>query len=220
MMVKIKLVGFDWDGTLARMPVRYSWTLIDRALESEKEQAKLTKLYFDGRIDYLTWSRLCIKRYKEFGLTKTKLHKIMKDGIEMHEGSVYAINRLKTLGIKTCIISGGIYDMYEYASSRFNFSVDYTSFTAKFVFGRNGDLKGAVYKDYDYKRKIIALRLFCRKAGASLSDVLYVGDSENDVDVFKACRGVAFNQDSEELKKYAKIVLEKKDMRKLLDYID
>jgi hydroxymethylpyrimidine pyrophosphatase-like HAD family hydrolase len=46
-----------------------------------------------------------------------------------------------------------------------------------------------------------------------------VGDSDNDIPLFKASNGVAFSSDSEELKRYAKYIINGEDLRGLLDFI-
>jgi HAD superfamily PSPase-like hydrolase len=217
--MKVKMVGFDWDGTIGLMSNRSPWAFLHEYLGSKREVVGLRELYLDGKISYIDWSKSDVKGFKKFGLTKQKMLKIIKENFVMHKGAAETINQLRENGIKTCIISGGIKDIYDYASKRFDFEVDHTSFSARFIFDKNGKLRGARYNDFDYARKVEALKIFCKMEGVSLNETVFVGDSHNDVDIFKACTGIAFNHDSEELREQAKHVLKGNDMRELLQYI-
>ena len=218
--MKTKLVVFDWDGTLAKMPVKYSWSLIDKGLGCTPKMRELESLYNKKEIDYLKWCELSVDVYKEFGLTRQKLHEIIDGNLTLHKGALGTINELRSKGIKVGIISGGIYNMYEYASNRFGLNVDYVSFTAKLNFDeKDGKLVGGDYNSYDYEGKLDMFKIYCKKANASMHETLYVGDSHNDIPLFKASNGVAFSSDSDDLKKYAKYIIKGNDLGELLGYV-
>ncbi len=218
--MRTKLVGFDWDGTLVKMPERYSWNLINKGLDCEREMKEIEDRYFANEIDYLTWCSEDVEVYKRFGLTKRKLGLLMEKGMAMHKGAIETINELKSRGIKVGIISGGIENTFEYATMRFGLKVDYFNFTAKLNFDdKTGKLVSGEFNEYDFDGKLDLFKIYCEKAGAKLDETLYVGDSRNDLAVFKASNGVAFCSDSDELKKHAKHVISHGDMRELLAYV-
>ncbi|MGA8137487.1 MAG: HAD hydrolase family protein, partial [Pseudomonas gingeri] len=110
--------------------------------------------------------------------------------------------------------------MYEYASRKFGLSVDYANFAATLKFDRDGKLVGGEYKEDDFDGKLRVLKDYCRKSGAALEETLYVGDSNNDIPVFKAAKGIAFSSDSEDLKACAKHIVKGDDLREILRYVE
>lgn len=218
--MKIKLVGFDWDGTLTKMPVKHSWMLIDLALGCARERDALAEKYKRNEIDYLEWCRLCVELYKKFGLNEKSLRELVERNVTLHKGALETLNELRSRGIKVCIISGGIRNMYDYASEKFGLSVDYANFAAKLEFDKKtGKLIGGEYKEDDYDGKLHVLKEYCKKAGAALEETLYVGDSRNDLPIFKAAAGIAFSSHIEELKSCAKHVIKEDDLREILKYV-
>jgi phosphoserine phosphatase len=218
--MKTKLVGFDWDGTLARMQVTHSWSAVNKLLNCEPEMSALEKKFHAKEINFLKWCEESINVYKRLGLTKEKLESAIASNLVLHEGALETINELRSRGIKVCIISGGIYNMYEYASRKFGLNVDYVSFAAKLNFDDQGRLADCDFNDYDYEGKLVKLKMYCAEAGCSLDEVIYVGDADNDIEVFKVSTGVACLSDSETLKKYAKHVIKGNDMRAMLQYFE
>ncbi len=202
------------------MPVKYSWSLIDEGLGCTPRMRDLESLFRKKEIDYVTWCRLSVDVYKEFGLTKRKLYRICEENLTLHKGVLETINELRARGVKVGIISGGLYNMYEYASNKFGLTADYVSFTTKLNFDeRNGRLTGGEYSSFDYDGKADMFRIYCKRANASMRDTLYVGDEHNDIPLFKVSNGVAFLSDSEDLKKCAKYIINGNDLREVLDYV-
>jgi len=215
-----RLVGFDWDGTLAKMPVNSSWGMIDRTLGCTAATKALEGKYIRSEIDYVEWCRLCVEVYKRFGLTENILRGIVEKNLTLHKGALETISELRSRGIKVGIISGGVYNLYEYASDRFGLSVDYANFAGRLEFDNRGTLVNGEYKEDDYDGKLRVLNAYCKKAKATLGETLYVGDSHNDIPVFRATTGIAFSSDSDELKRCAKHIIEGDDLREILKYVD
>lgn len=215
-----KLVAFDWDGTLGKMRVKYSWTLINNGLGCAEEVRPYQDMYYNKQIDFMEWCRKCVNTYKEFGLDKAKLDRILKNSITLHKGALETINTLRSKGVKVGIISGGVQNMYDYLSKRSGLTVDYVSFSTRLNFDkRTGQLKGADYNPYDFEGKLHMMKIYCRKARTSLNNSIFVGDAPNDIEVFKKTIGVAFSSDSAELKRHATHIIGQ-DMRELLKYVE
>ncbi|VVB76853.1 Phosphoserine phosphatase [uncultured archaeon] len=218
--MKIKLVGFDWDGTLTKTALKNSWNAINDLLGCTEQMDALEDRYYRKEFDYLEWCRLCIDMYKRFGLTEKMLRESVDRDTTLHKGALETINELRSRGIKVGIISGGIHNMYEYASCKFGLSVDYVTFAARLNFDKeSGALVGGDYDAHDFEGKIRVLNAYLKKANATLEETLYVGDSHNDIPIFKAATGLAFSSDSEELRKNAKYVIEGDDLREILKYV-
>jgi HAD superfamily PSPase-like hydrolase len=219
---KTKLIAFDWDGTLAKTQVKYSWALLNLELGCEDEQKRISDMYFSRKISYIEWCQKGVDLYIDRCLTEKKFYDIVKKNISLHTGALETINTLKNKGIKTGIISGGIYNVYEYFSRMYGLPMDYVSFSTKLIFDRDGRLVRGEYENYDYETdgKPKIFMKYCKNAGVSLDEAIYVGDSTNDINVFKKATGIAFSSDSEELKKHAAHIIHGNDMRELLKYIN
>ena len=182
---------------------------------------ELAARFHKGEIDFLKWSELSIEVYKEFGLTEKKLLDICENKLTLHTGALETIKELQARGIKVGVISGGIYNMYEYISQKFGLMVDYISFGATLEFDKkDGKLIGGKCNSYDYEGKIDMFKIYCKRADAKTEETLYVGDAKNDIPLFKISNGIAFASDSEELKKYAKHIIGGNDMREMLQYVE
>lgn len=216
--MSVKFVGFDWDGTLARAPVKHSWTAIDTALGRTAEMNALEERYLHGEMDYLEWCIQSIDAYIRFGLTEKVLREI-DDKTTLCKGALETINELKSKGIKVCIISGGIYNFYEYLSRRFGFSMDCAIFATTFKFDKTGALVGGDYGASARESKLRVLQSCLKKLNVAPSEAVYVGDSRNDIPLFKYVTGIAFSSDSEELKKAARYIIEGEDLREILKYV-
>ncbi len=219
--MRVKLVSFDWDGTLTIMPTKYSWTLINEYLNFKDEAKKSAYDYRSGKIDFVTWCKICVGKYKSLGLTKDKLNELVDKNVKLHQGAIETVNYLRQNRVKVCLISGGIYNMYEQISNKFKLKFDFVSFSTKLNFNKSGQLIDGSYNNYDYDAngKFKILKSFCKNAKVPLKEALHVGDADNDINIFKKCSGVAFASDSEELKRNAKFVIQGNDMRELLKYI-
>jgi len=218
--MKVKLVCFDWDGTLAKFPAKSSWELIENELGATADAEKLRAMFYNNETDFLRWCDECVNLFKKFNLTKRKLAEILEKNFSLHKGVLETINQLKAKGIKTGIISGGLANTYEYIANKSGLAVDYITFATKLEFdAASGKLIGGTKVNSDFQGKVDILKSYCKKERISLEEVLYVGNEHNDIPVFRVCKGVAFSSDSEELKKQAKYVLEDADMRGLLAYV-
>jgi phosphoserine phosphatase len=215
-----KLVGFDWDGTLVKMPRKYSWSIIDSTLGCAKRGEEIADKYWHSRINYLEWCAECIELYREFGLTEKWLREIVEQNVTLHKGARETVEELRSRGIKVGIISGGMYNMYEYSAGRLGLEVDYVNFAATLKFDGKGRLVGGEYREDDFDGKLRVLKDYCGRCGATLDETLYVGDSHNDIPVFKAAAGIAFSSDSDDLKAVARHIVKGDDMREILRYVE
>ncbi len=215
-----KIVCFDWDNTLAKTPMRYSWSLIDKELGCLPEMKALEERYNRKEFDFLEWCKLSVETYKKFGLTEKKFRKMVKEQVTLHAGAVETIDELRSRKIVVGIISGGIKNVYDVISESSGLKVDYTNFAATFIFDRKtGKLTGADYDVYESEGKLHMLKAFCNKANATLEEAVFVGDSDNDIEAFEACTGIAFDSDSDNLKKHAKFIIKDGDLSNVLRYI-
>jgi len=216
----IKLVVFDFDGTLADVPAPSSWELIDKTLGCEEEDKILNEAYFSGKINYATWSSDTIELYKKHGLNKVKFDEIMQKYVRPMPGAKETFDSLRKRGKKIAIVSGSILNIYEFLSSSYGVRADYVSFATEIFFDHAGNIAGSDCNNYDYEGKVKAIEKICGQAGIPMKDCAMVGDSPNDIFAFrKVGLPVAFNSRHPEVEKEAKFVIKGKDLREVLPLV-
>jgi phosphoserine phosphatase len=219
-MPRPKLVIFDFDGTFAFSHENSGWELIDEVLGCKNEEALLKKKFKEGLIDFQIWSQGSFEIYKEYGLTLQRLEEIVNTYLKPSKGIPEVLTRLDKLGLRTGIISGSISNIYEVFSKRFQVSVEYPRFAAKFNFDSVGNMTGGEFTNYDYAGKVHVLKEICEKCNVSPSEAVMIGNDVNDISVFKAVGlSIAFNPMTEVVAKAANQVVIH-DMSNVLKYIE
>ena len=216
--MSIKLVAFDFDQTLAEVGAPSSWQMIDRELNCQEEDKKLNASYHSGEISYMEWSRKTAELYGRYGLTKRKLDEMLERNVRPMEGSLELLEILAKKGIKTAIVSGSIFDVFEFVTKKFGLKVDKASFANRFHFDQDGNLAGGDFNDYDYQGKVDALRKIASELGVTMDETAFVGDYLNDIFVFQnVALSFAFRPQLEEVKRAAKVIIQ--DMMEILKYV-
>jgi phosphoserine phosphatase len=219
-MPKLKLVIFDFDGTFAYTHKNSGWDLIDDVLGCKEKEEELRKDFNAGLIDFQNWSEKSCEIYRNYGLTIQRLGQIVSTYVKPTNGVPKVLSELGDLGIKTGIISGSIFNIYEFFSKRYGTSVDYPRFASRFTFDSIGNLIGGEFTNYDYEGKVHALKELCGKLSISHAEVAMIGNDVNDISVFKESGiSIAFNPREEIVAKAANhTVLH--DMTKVLQYLN
>jgi phosphoserine phosphatase len=218
-MPKLKLVIFDFDGTFAYTHKNSGWDLIDDVLGCKEKEDVLRKDFNAGLIDFQNWSEKSCEIYRNYGLTNQRLGQIVSTYVKPTNGVPKVLSELGDLDIQTGIISGSIFNIYEFFSKRHGTSVDYPRFAARFTFDSIGNLIGGEFTNYDYEGKVHALKELCGKLSISRAEVAMIGNDVNDISVFKESGiSIAFNPREEIVAKAANhTVLH--DMTKVLQYL-
>ncbi|MBI4440398.1 HAD family phosphatase [Candidatus Woesearchaeota archaeon] len=216
--MKYKLVCFDVDGTLID-GVEFSWThLHDYFNVDMKRRENARGKFFSGKITYLEWALHDIGMWMEKGATKKEFLEAISV-FSLMPGARETLTELKKKGVKLAVISGSLDFILE------KFIPDYREifdevFISKLIFGKDGKIKEVIATQYDQKQKAEALRIVAEKYGFSLKECAFVGDHHNDVEIMKIVgKGIAFNCKSDELRKIADVVVERKDLREVLGHL-
>lgn len=218
-MLRTKLVIFDFDGTFANSHANSGWELIDEVLGCEREEAILRKKFNAGLMDFQSWSQESCKIYIRYGLTIERLRHIVLTYIKPTTGISELLIALQNLRIRTGIISGSIFNIYEFFSKHYQLHVDFPYFASVFIFDSDGKLNGGEFTNYDYGGKVHVLERICDKLKITTAEVAMIGNDVNDIGILeKAGISIAFNPQKRIVAEAATYVVHD-DMTKVLKYI-
>lgn len=206
----MKLAVFDFDSTL--MDGETIDFLADEFGVGD-EVKKITEEAMSGRLDFFE------SLVKRVGLLKgMDYEKVVNicENLPLMKGSYEIVSELKKMDYKVVCFSGG----FRLATTKAKESLGLDADFSNILHEKNGFLTGLVggdmmfsYSKGDMIQRLQSLLKISRK------DTLVCGDGANDLSMFaKADTKIAFCA-KEVLKKEASIVVDTKDLTKILDYI-
>ena len=197
-MRNIKLVCFDVDGTLVD---GNSWWMLTKALGCSSEKTiSIFNQAKEGKISFREGERLFTKIFQESGNNTKEFINNFFESIDVKPEAKDLISYLKQKGYLIYLISGGI-DMYVNSITR-KLGVDGFYANSSLEFDKEGILQRIHYRENQKGVKAEQLQELIRKIGIDMSHVVFIGDSDNDINVFKATKqGIAVSTSDEELKK-------------------
>src|SRR4030042_5237556 len=183
-----KLVCFDVDGTLVD---GNAWWMLTKALgcsldktDSIFNQAK------EGKISFREGERLFTKIFQESGNGTKEFIKNFFQSVNVKPEVKDLISYLKQKRYIIYLISGGI-DIYVESVAR---KIGANGFYANssLEFDEKNVLQTIHYRENQGEIKIKQLGELTKKLGINIDQVIFVGDSENDISAFKTTkRGIA-----------------------------
>ena len=149
-----------------------------------------------------------------FDLDNVIIEKVA-DELPLMDGASETIASLKEKDLDVAIISGSFDVVAEKVKEKLGIDSCYTnSFTVE-----DGKLTGEVTGPLVSGSKLDVLKDHVENAGISLDDVVAVGDGANDISMIESAGcGIAFNA-KDSVKEIADIVVDEKDLTKVLDEI-
>ena len=198
MMREIKLVCFDVDGTLVE---GNSWLKLTEGLGySPQEGLDIFLRCQKGEITFAEGERILTKMYQNSGNANRDFIGRLFDNIKVKNEAIDLISHLKETGYRVYLVSGAI-DIYVESVTR-KLGVDGFYANSTLEFDNKGVLQKINYRDNQEEVKVEQLKALVRKLGINIEQVVFVGDSENNIEVFKATKnGIAVHSSSEELKR-------------------
>ena len=205
----IKLVVFDLDNVIIDGEAIDE---IGKLANVEDEIAEITEKAMQGEIDFET----SIKDRVQL-LEGTSIEDIEKvaDELPLMDGASETIASLKEKDLDVAIISGSFDVVAEKVKEKLGIDSCYTnSFTVE-----DGKLTGEVTGPLVSGSKLDVLKDHVEDADISLDEVVAVGDGANDISMIESAGcGIAFNA-KDSVKEIADIVVDEKDLTKVLDEI-
>ncbi len=198
------LTVFDMDGIF--IEERSSWKVIHKRYGIKNDD--IVEAYKRGEIDDEEFLDRDIERWRKKGIKREDIEKIF-NSIELTPGWEKCIEYFNGIG-EIAIISGGI----DFLAKRIaNFGIKHV-FANGIIYRENLPWKAILNVPLMEKGKV--LEKLIKKLRVEKENVIVVGDTKYDIDMFeRAGIKIAFNP-TDEIKKFANFVIEKRDLNELI----
>ena len=209
MVLLIKLVVFDLDNVIIDGEAIDE---IGKLANVEDDIAEITEKAMQGEIDFETSIKDRVQLLE--GTSIEEVEKVAED-LPLMPGACETVKCLKDKGVDVAIISGSFDVVADKVSDKLGVDTVYTnSFTVE-----DGKLTGEVTGPLVSGSKLDVLKDHVEEAGITLDEVVAVGDGANDISMIKSAGcGIAFNA-KDSVKEIADVVVEEKDLCKVLSEI-
>ena len=210
--MKIDSVCFDMDGTLIRNTdsVKYLCELNGHleALEAIQE------LEHNNAVSWMEADQL--KAHLIEGLELARVEREFDHSIHLIHNIEHVLAYLRARRICAVLITAGPAQVAGILDKKFGFDSVYGSqYEVK-----DGTFTGRIVYHLGSSGKLDCLQEFCVKNGFALEHCVAIGDSESDIEIFKACgRSIAINS-SDGLVKVASEFITTNDLADILDLIE
>lgn len=207
----MKLAVFDFDSTL--MDGETIDFLADE-LGLKEKVSQITERAMNGELDFFESLIQRVGLLK--GLPVEKVDKICKT-LPLMPGAMQVVKGLKEKGYKVVCFSGGFKNATTPAAKKLGLDADFSNV----LHSKDGVLTGQVGGEmtFGFSKGEMISRLQ-QILGVNAKDTIVVGDGANDLSMFKyADTRVAFCA-KEILKKEATIVIDEKNLAKILEYLN
>lgn len=207
----IQLVFFDMDGVL--LNTVSSWRYIHEHFGTTNERSIIP--YLRGDIDYLEFIRRDVSLWKTNGefVKKSTIETILFS-IPFIEGVNECFSFLRQHHVQTAIVSAGLSILAEKVAA--DLGIDY-SFANEVKVGVDGRLTGEGVLHVELRQKDKNVKDLAHKLQVPLTACAAVGNSCFDIPMLETCGlGIAFNPEDSCIVKCADIVVDGKDLRRLI----
>lgn len=215
---KFRLVCFDLDGTIIDEITNF-WGFVcnEYGCDMGKKGLAVEK-FMNNLITYNEWVEHDVDMWREKCLTRDDFARAVRK-LKLMKGAIETIKELKKRGLKLAIISDSLDIAVEILMPDYMKLFDDVLINRLF-FGADGKISGWEATKYGIERKADGLKMIAEREKIKLDECVFVGDGRNDVKAAGiAGLSIAFNSDSEELKKACDVVIMKKDLKEILRHI-
>lgn len=206
----MRLAVFDFDSTLMDGE---TIDFLAEPLGLKDKVASITEMAMRGEIDFFESLIMRVKLLE--GLEEEKVNKICHN-LPYMPGAEETIKALKKDGIKVVVFSGGFRNATSWAKEILGFDADFSNT----LHSKDGILTGLVGGEMMFSHsKGDMLKRVQDILGITPQETMAVGDGANDLSMFKYAKTKVAFCAKEVLKKEANIIIEEKDLTKILEFI-
>jgi phosphoserine phosphatase len=206
---QFKLVIFDLDGTLTKE--RSIWEYIHKQLGKWYGFAEeYQNQFLAGKISYEEFCEQDAQVWK--GMRMEKLTEIVKT-VPFYPGADELIHHFKNKGLKLAMVSSGLSVLSDWVHQRYGF--DYS--ISNDLLHENGFLTGKVEIQVYYDKKAEWVRRIQKKFGEKSEEVIAIGDSVGDIDMFQMVGfSIAFNSSCSDLDRIANVCVQSQNLADII----
>ena len=212
---KIKLIGFDGDGTSWFYPnlgiYGSSWDAVSDACGVLEEVKELLNFYYPRPELYVEWVKKQAELFKgkNVGDIERQVYPV-----PYTKGFVDFINSVRGK-VLTCLLTTGL----EIPARRVQSELGIDSCFCTYLDRVNGCLSGTVREEVPLWEKGRVFERVLKEHSVRFDEAAFIGDSKGDIPCFNLCsRGIAYNPKDQETRSTAKFVIE--DHRQLNELLD
>jgi phosphoserine phosphatase len=202
-------VIFDLDGTLTKE--RSIWEYIHKRLGKWYGFAEeYQNQFLAGKISYEEFCEQDAQVWK--GMRAEKLTEIVKT-VPFYPGADELIHHFKNKGLKLAMVSSGLSVLSEWVHQRYGF--DYS--VSNDLLQEDGILTGKVKIQVYYDKKAEWVRRIQKKFGEKSEEVIAIGDSVGDIDMFQMVGfSIAFNSSCSDLDRIANVCVQSQNLADII----
>jgi phosphoserine phosphatase len=206
---RYKVVIFDLDGTLTAE--KSIWEYIHKVLNTWYGHAEnYQRQFLQGKISYRHFCELDARVWK--GMRVEELQDIVRS-VPFNPGMDELTSVLKELGLRLAVVSSGLSMLSEWVEEKYGF--DYG--VANRLLLEDDLVTGEVEIRVHYDRKAAWVRNISESFGARRNEVIAIGDSVGDVEMFRmAGFSISFNSSSRALDQIADVVVKGSDLSHII----
>ena len=206
----MKLAVFDFDSTLMDGE---TIDFLAEPLGLKEKVASITEMAMRGELDFFESLIMRVKLLE--GLEEKKVNEICHN-LPLMPGAKEIVKELKNRGVSVICFSGGFRNATSFIKEKIGLDADFSNI----LHSKNGILTGLVGGEMMFSHsKGDMLKRIQNILGISEDETMVVGDGANDLSMFKYAKTKVAFCAKEVLKKEANIVIEEKDLTKILEFI-
>jgi phosphoserine phosphatase len=206
----MKLAVFDFDSTLMDGE---TIDFLAEPLGLKEKVASITEMAMRGELDFFESLIMRVKLLE--GLEETKVNEICHN-LPLMPGAKEIVKELKNRNVKVICFSGGFRNATSYVKELIGLDADFSNV----LHAKNGVLTGLVGGDMMFSHsKGDMLKRIQNILGVGEDETMVVGDGANDLSMFAHAKTKVAFCAKEVLKKEANVVIEEKNLTKILEFI-